>query len=350
MNKLQVAASLTICRAFALTCSERFITSRLERDLQVHSYGNSRTRHQTRKQDLGSWPRLRIHILPAQTAKVNALLAYRLFYPEDFPRMSSYGSAYSGQLHPTYQPQPQPQQQRARSYSNPPYPSTSTPAPYPQQQTSYFPPPPTAPYLQGPLTSNPIAIPASNRKRASSDYAQGYGTSPSQPQASGPYANSCPTHHLQPIPQQHLIPENYQYPPQQQQPMVPGSPGYSHDRRRSSSSQYGYDPRQSYGSAHSYQSAHSHQGRPSPDYYARHNQNGHGNYDDRYNSGDEREGHAYAHTHGHTHAAPEPPKGYGDWDRDEVARYQKNQDLERRPTLGGSLMSFVKRIGGSDRR
>jgi hypothetical protein len=263
--------------------------------------------------------------------------------------MSSYGSAHSGQLHPGYQPQSQ--QQRARSYSNPPYPITPAAAPYPQQQSSYFPPPPTAPHQHGPLTSKPIAIPAFNRKRASTDYAQGYGASPAQPQASSPYASSHPLQHLPPIQQQQPIPDNYQYPPQQQQPMMSGSPGYSHDRRRSSSSQHGYDPRQSYESAHSYQSTHSHQGRPSPDYYGRHTQNGYGNYDDdRYNYGNEHEGHGHAQTLAHTHAAPEPPKGYGDWDRDEVERYQKNQDLERRPTLGGSLMSFVKRIGGSDRR
>jgi len=128
--------------------------------------------------------------------------------------------------------------------------------------------------------------------------------------------------------------------------MMSGSPGYPHDRRRSSSSQYGYDPRQSYESVRSYQSAHSHQGHPSPDYYARQSQNGYGKYDDRYTYGNEYEGHGHA----HAYSAPEPPKGYGDWDRDEVSRYQKDQDLERRPTLGGSLVSFVKRIGGSDRR
>lgn len=256
--------------------------------------------------------------------------------------MSSYGSAHSGQLHPGYQAPPQ--QQPARSNSNPPYPTAPGSAPYPQQQSIYFPPPPTAPYQQAPPTSHPIAIPASNRKRASSDYAYGYGTSPSHPQSSSLYANSYPTQQLQPIPQQQPIPENYQYSPQQQQLMMASSPGYSHHRRRSSSSQHGYDPRQSYESAHSYQSAHSYHGHPSPDYYARHLQNGHGNYDDRYNYGNENEG------YGQAHAAPEPPKGYGDWDKDEVAKYHKNQDLERRPTLGGSLMSFVKKIGGSDRR
>lgn len=47
---------------------------------------------------------------------------------------------------------------------------------------------------------------------------------------------------------------------------------------------------------------------------------------------------------------PDPPKGYGDWDKEEVSKYQKNQDLERRPTLGGSLMSLVRKVGGSERR
>ncbi|KAJ4992847.1 hypothetical protein SVAN01_01551 [Stagonosporopsis vannaccii] len=255
--------------------------------------------------------------------------------------MSSYGSAHSGQLHPGYL-----QQQRTRSHSNPPYPTTPGTAPYPQQQqqTSYFPPPPTAPYQQAPPTSNPIAIPASNRKRASSDfgYGHGYGTSPSHPPPSSPYANSYPTQHLQPIPQQHPIPENYQYSPQQQPPnMMSGSPGYQHHRRRSSSSQYGYNPRQSYESAHSYQSAHS---QPSPDYYARPSQDGHGSYGGWHGCGNETTGHAQV------HATPEPPKGYGDWDKEEVSKYQRNQDLERRPTLGGSLMSLVKKFGGSERR
>jgi hypothetical protein len=47
---------------------------------------------------------------------------------------------------------------------------------------------------------------------------------------------------------------------------------------------------------------------------------------------------------------PNPPKEYGDWDKKEVAKYQKNQDLERRPTLGGSLMTLVRKMGGSERR
>ncbi|KAF1922444.1 uncharacterized protein M421DRAFT_426892 [Didymella exigua CBS 183.55] len=254
--------------------------------------------------------------------------------------MSSYSSAHSGQLHPGHQPQAQ--QQRARSYSNPPYPTTPGSAPYPQQQSSYFPPPPTAPYQQAPPTSHSVAIPPSSRKTASSDYAHGYGTSPSHSQASSSYTSSYLTQNLQPIPQPPPIPENYQYPPQHQQPITSSSPIYSHNRRRSSSSQ-GYDPRQSYESAHSYQSAQSYHGHPSPD-YTRQTQNGDGNRDDRYNYGNEDEG------HGQAHAAPEPPKGYGVWDKDEVAKYQKNRDLERRPTLGGSLMSFVQRIGGSDRR
>ncbi|KAF2625740.1 hypothetical protein BU25DRAFT_412395 [Macroventuria anomochaeta] len=241
--------------------------------------------------------------------------------------MSSYGAAHLGQLHPGYQPQPQ--QQRTRSHSNPPYPTTPGLATYPQQQSSYFPPPPTAPYQQPSPASNPIAIPASNRRR-SSDYAYGYGTSPSYPPPSSPYSNSYPAQHLQPIPQQQPIPENYQYSPQQQQAVMSSSPTYQHHRRRSSSSQYGYDPRQSYESAHSH---HDHTG---PDYYARHSQNGHGICDERWNSGNGN--------------GPEPPKGYGDWDKAEVSKYQKNQNLERRPTLGGSLMSLVKKVGGSERR
>lgn len=263
--------------------------------------------------------------------------------------MSSYGSAHSGQLHPGYQPQ----QQRVRSYSNPPYPTTPGTAPYPQQQQAgYFPPQPGAPFHQAPPTSAPIAIPASNRKRASSDYGygygqgHGYGTSPSHPPPSSPYAHSFPTQHLQPIPQQQPIPENYQYPPQPPS-VVPGSPTYH--RRRSSSSQYGYNPRQSYESAHSYQSAHS---QPSLDYYARPVQNVNAGYGDYHGYGGDV-------SHGQTHPSsghagtgyeePPPPKDYGDWDKEEVSKYRKNKDLERRPTLGGSLMSLVGKLGGSRR-
>lgn len=245
--------------------------------------------------------------------------------------MSSYGSAHSGHLHPGFQ-QPPPQQ-RARSHSNPPYPTTPGAAPYPQQQQSgYFPPPPAAPYQQ-PATSNPITIPTSNRRR-SSDYAYGHGTSPSYAPPASPYSNSYPVQHLPPIPQQQPIPMNYQYSPQPQQTVLSSSP--SRPRRRSSSSTYGYNPRQSYESAHSYQSAQSH---PSPDMYGRHSQNGYGNHDDRYNYGNENEG------AGQVYAEAPPVKGYGDWDKEEVTKYYKNKELEKRPTLGGSLMSLVRKGG-----
>ncbi|KAJ4359024.1 hypothetical protein N0V95_002560 [Ascochyta clinopodiicola] len=275
----------------------------------------------------------------AQVAKTDLLLAYRLFYPEDFI-MSSYGSAHSGHLHPGLQPPPQ--QQRARTQSNPPYPTTPVLAPYPQQQqSSYFPPPPTAPYQHAQSTSNPIAIPTSNR-RQSSGYVNGNGTSPSYPPPSSPYSNSYPVQHLEPIPQQQPIPENYQYSPQFQPAVMSGSPSQHRHRRRSSSSAYGYDPRQSYESARSYQSVHSHH-----DYAPRLSQNGYGNYDDRYNYGNENEGQAVV------YPDPTPVKEYGDWDKEEVSKYHKNKDLERRPTLGGSLMSLVKKGGkklNSERR
>ncbi len=119
-------------------------------------------------------------------------------------------------------------------------------------------------------------------------------------------------------------------------------PDYQHHRRRSSSSQYAYDPRQSYESTHSYQSAHS---QPSPDYYARQPQDNHyANHADWHGYGKENNIHA------HSHVAPPPSKQYGDWDKEEVSKYHKNQELERRPTLGGSLMSLVKKFGGSERK
>ncbi|KZM18648.1 uncharacterized protein EKO05_0001180 [Ascochyta rabiei] len=268
----------------------------------------------------------------AQVAKTDLLIAYRLFYPEDFT-MSSYGSAHSGHLHPGFQPASQ--QQRARSQSNPPYPTTPASASYPQQQQgSYFPQPPTAPYQQPPSTSNPIAIPTSNRRR-SSGYTHGHGTSPLYPPPSSPYSNSYPVQHLAPILQQQPIPENYQYSPPSQPAVMSGSPTHHHHRRRrSSSSAYGYDPRQSYESARSYQSAHAYH-----DYPPQHSQIGYGNYDDRYNYGNGNEGQASV------YPDPMPVKEYGDWDKKEVSKYHKNRDLERRPTLGGSLMSLVRKGG-----
>lgn len=83
-------------------------------------------------------------------------------------------------------------------------------------------------------------------------------------------------------------------------------------------------------------------------------QNVNGGFGDYYGYGSEKmqgqthakPGHAKS---GHAKPEPQPQKEYGDWDKDEVSKYQKNQDLERRPTLGGSLLSLVKRFG-SDRR
>ncbi|KAF9701107.1 hypothetical protein EKO04_000978 [Ascochyta lentis] len=235
--------------------------------------------------------------------------------------MSSYGSAHSGHLHPGFQPPPQ---QRARSQSNPPYPTTPASASYPQQQqSSYFPQPPT---------SNPVAIPTSNNRR-SLDNGHGYGSSPSYPLPSSPYSNSYPVQHLPPIPQQQPIPENYQYSTQPHQAVMSGEPVHHH-RRRSSSSAYGYDARQSYESARSYQSSHSPR-----DYPSRQSQISYGNYEDRYNYSNPNEGHVPV------YPDPVPVKEYGDWDKEEVSKYHKNKDLERRPTLGGSLMSLVRKGG-----
>ncbi|OSS53432.1 hypothetical protein B5807_00169 [Epicoccum nigrum] len=257
--------------------------------------------------------------------------------------MSSYSSARSEQLHPGYQPQSQ--QQRARSYSNPPYPITPGSAPYPRKQDSgYFPPPPSASIQQAPPTSNPISIPVSNRKRSSSDFVHGYASLPSHPSASFSYSNSHPTQPLQPIPQDRPIPGSYQYPSQQQHGIASSSPGYENQGRRSFSSQYGHDSRRSYESADSYQSAHS---QPSPDYYVRQTYPGH-HHDHHHHAGRENLGHGHGHANAKAHA-PGPPKDYGDWDESEVSKYHKDQALERRPTIGGSLMSLVKKFGGSER-
>ncbi|KAF3011020.1 hypothetical protein E8E13_010898 [Curvularia kusanoi] len=260
--------------------------------------------------------------------------------------MSSYGSVHSGQLHSSYQPQFQ--QQRARSYSNPPYPVTPGSVPYPQQQKSgYFPPAPP-PAQQAPQISDPISIPASNRKRSSSDYVHGYGTSTSLPPPANSFSSSFPTHHLQTIPQEHIA-GSYQYPSQQQQDVIPSPSGYEYQRRQSSSSQYAYDPRQSHESANSYQSAYS---QPSLDFHTKqtHGEHGHHSHADHYYAGRENEGRGLSNANANTNAyGAGPSKGYGDWDKSEVSKYHKDQDLERRPTLGGSLMSLVKKIGGSER-
>lgn len=71
------------------------------------------------------------------------------------------------------------------------------------------------------------------------------------------------------------------------------------------------------------------------------------NHGDWHNYSNENKGY---HPQDHVVLEPPPPKGYGDWDKEEVAKYRKDRDLERRPTLGGSLMTLVKSFTGSDRR
>ncbi|EAT89650.1 hypothetical protein HBI56_030170 [Parastagonospora nodorum] len=214
--------------------------------------------------------------------------------------MSSYGSNTPGYIHPSqYPPHPQPQYQQA---PNPPYPTT--PGPPTSQPTAYFPP-------------QPQQQPA-------------YSTSPASPWQQPAYASS-PQH---------------QYPPQN--PIYSSSPT-AHDaammhlpngppsHRRSSSLSQSARPHFSSSAPISIPQ----QQRPA--IYAR----SHGSHSSH--------GSHHSH-HPHDHHAfgdgediHDNGQVYGVLDEETLRqyekRYAKDRELEKRPTLGGSLMSMVKALG-----
>jgi hypothetical protein len=201
--------------------------------------------------------------------------------------MSSYDSNKSGYLHPQYQQQQQQQQQQ------PPYPTTPAPA---QQPQNYFPPIPEQQPVYSSSPTQPFYSSSPTSPRG------GMAMMP-QPQvghrrtsSSSSYNSQQPTQfhpHSIPIPIRQPVPQNFQhaasYPPPvtyaQQQPVY----------ARSMSQQ------------------------SNPYAYA----DGEGKY----------EGHHY----------------YGELDpeteREYKRRYAKDKEFERRPTLGGSLLSMVGKVG-----
>jgi hypothetical protein len=209
--------------------------------------------------------------------------------------MSSYGSNKSGYLHPQYQQQ---QQQ-----PEPPYPTTPGAGP-PSQQPNYFPPIPEqqAMYSTSPTSPRGIKIPqaASSRNRRTSSSSSYNSQRPSQIYpGTHIHPGAMPIPIRQPQYQYQQTPSSY--PPQhQQQPLYAHSPS-------------------------SQQSQHS-----SP--YSEHHHHQH--------EQDHEQQYYYA-------LDPETERSY-------ERRYARDKAFERRPTLGGSLLSMVGKVGrafgGTDRR
>lgn len=231
--------------------------------------------------------------------------------PIHFPRnttMSSYDSTRSG-----YPPHLQyPQQQ-------PPYPTTPG-VPLPQQPTNYFSPipeqqpiyssSPTTPYNSGAMTSMPQPHIPSHRRTSSSSF----------------YNSQRPTH-LQPsspaIAIRQSNPQMYHYPAPQASTSYPPPVNYAPQAApvyaRTSSQQSHY----------SHHSTHAHNAHAYAD--------GEDKYEDEH------------HRHHDQHYGELDPETEREYER----RYAKDRELERRPTLGGSLLSTMGKIGdlfGGNRR
>ncbi|KAF2030934.1 hypothetical protein EK21DRAFT_64329 [Setomelanomma holmii] len=201
--------------------------------------------------------------------------------------MSSYGSAHSGNIHPSHY------QQYPQQYPQPPYPTTPGP-PGPLRSQAFYPPNPQQ---------------------------QQYGTSPT-------------TQYQQPF---------YSSSPGQQLAMPTGPPSTNPDHRSSSFSQHQrppfaqlasapiaipqsqhqalYDQTPAYARRPSHHSDHSHHSHHAHDAHA---------------SADGEEGHGHA------------GKQWGLDDetlRAYEKRYAKDRELEKRPTFGGSLMSAMRVLG-----
>jgi len=224
--------------------------------------------------------------------------------------MSSYDSARSG-----YQPHAQYSQQQ------PPYPTTPG-APQPQQPTNYFPPipeqqpiyssSPTSPYNSGAMTMPQPHMPTHRRTSSSSSY------------------NSQRPTHLQHTPSQAIPirqpdPHSYQYQqpthlaPTSYPPPVAYAPQAAPIYARSSSQQSHY----------SHHSTHAHNAHAYAD--------GEDKYEDEH------------HRHHDQHYGELDPETEREYKR----RYAREKEVERRPTLGGSVLSMIGKVGGllgSDRR
>jgi hypothetical protein len=202
--------------------------------------------------------------------------------------MSSYGSTHSGYIHPSqYTQTPHHQYQQQQAAPQPPYPTTPGEAPTSQPQ-AYFPPTPQ-------------------------HHQATYSTSPASPWQQPTYSR----------------PQN-SYPPQQHMPLP-------HRRRSSSNSQSSSGP---HNFAHSTapipiptpynQGPRISYSQPGPPVYAR------------------SEGSHHVHDH-HTYADGEDGVLDEETLRSYEKRYAKDRALEKRPTLGESVLSMFKVLGSSKR-
>ncbi|KAH8725460.1 hypothetical protein GQ44DRAFT_217699 [Phaeosphaeriaceae sp. PMI808] len=209
--------------------------------------------------------------------------------------MSSYGSTRSGYLHPSQYP-PNPPQQHQQS--QPPYPTTPDPSTNPQPQPFY----PPHPHQKTTHSTSPTH--------------QIYSSSPQQGYFSTP--TSQPFYHQAQQQQQ----------PSQPPPLLP-----QHTRRTSSFSHQNPPPfpptapiqipaaqfqQPVYARDGSHSSHYSHHGMHNPHTWV---------------DGEDK------HEQGHAGLDEDTLRQY-------EKRYAKDRELERRPTLGGSLMTVVKALGG----
>jgi len=234
--------------------------------------------------------------------------------------MASYDSNRPGYQHSQYPPAPPPPQQQQQQ--QPPYPTTPAP---PSQPHNYFPPIPEQQPLYSSSPSQPIYSSSPQSAQLTMPEPQiGHRRSSS----SSSYNSQGPTR-LQPQPASMPIrqPDVQQY---QYQTSHPPPVAYAQQApvyARSSSQQSHY----------SHHSEHAHD----PHAYA----DGEDKYD----------GHHHHHHH-HHHQHHHQDDDYGRPDAETVAeykrRYAKEQQFERRPTLGGSLYSAIGKVGkllGSER-
>jgi hypothetical protein len=206
--------------------------------------------------------------------------------------MSSYGSNHSGYIHPSqYAPNSQQQhQQQQQQAPQPPYPTTPGPPPTSQPQ-AYFPP---TPQYQPTYSTSP-ASPWQQPTYSTSPYQQ-------QPQAYSNYSSSPTT---TPMPQ---------------------------PQRRSSSS-----PTQAHFPQSQPIAIPTRYSQPGPPVYAR----SHGSHHNH---------HVHDHhTYGDGEDVHDNGQVYGVLDEDTLRqyekRYAKDRELEKRPTLGDSVMSMFKVLG-----
>ncbi|CAO2653910.1 Nn.00g106430.m01.CDS01 [Neocucurbitaria sp. VM-36] len=224
--------------------------------------------------------------------------------------MSSYDSNRSGYLHSQYQQQA------------PPYPTTPAPTSQPQQQQQFYPPPqqqplysssPTSqPYYSSSLTSQPGAmtmIPPGPRKRRSS-------SSASSSNNNNPARTSGQLQPI-PIPIRQPNPSDYTRTPPSSWP-GPQPPVYA-------------QPMPVYARSASHQSHHSHHSTHMHDPHA-------------YGDGEDKFENQYG---------PIDEETEREYERRYAREKKAQRELESRPTLGGSLMSMMGKLGrtfGSERR